>query len=74
MENKEKIDFYAFTTTPGFEVIVRMPEEEKVEPVYDGVDGPTFAVNLSYETVRFGYEIKKEWIHSKARMCINKLK
>ncbi len=64
MDSKEKIDL-CFPTTPGFEVIVRMPEEkkeEKVEPVYDGVNGPTFIVSLSDE-------IKKDWIHSKERMC-----
>ena len=63
MRSKKKIDL-CFPTTPGFEVIVRMPEEkkEKVEPVYDGVNGPTFIVSLSDE-------IKKDWIHSKARIC-----
>ena len=67
MERDEKIDL-CFPTTPRFEVIVRVPDErkeEKKEPVYDGVNGPTFIVSLSDE-------IKKDWVHSKARMCIKK--
>ncbi len=70
MERDEKIDL-CFPTTPGFEVIVRMPEEEKKEPRVQ-CSLPTFTASLSYETVKFGYEIKKEWVHSKARICIKK--
>jgi len=61
MGSEEKDRFVLPPTTQGFEVIVRMPEEkkEKIEPVYDGANGPTFIV-----------EIKKDWVHSKARMCV----